>query len=205
MVGQSLLTWRPAQGISKRRVNISMRRHHSHSNTPPPTTCISPSILLLSISTVKQATPWVQFPFVLSYTDNESIMSDPVERDVAGLRHGQDEQQPSNLPQDQEPAQVTHANPAVEDTPGDTLSQLRALVATLKKDGKSFQCICKDGVLRNLHFLPTPPDQPTEIAVYDAIPLSPEMLKAYLDRRVRWSQETEDRFRGVDGTSVPQE
>jgi hypothetical protein len=138
-------------------------------------------------------------------------MSDPAGRDLTGLRHSQDEQQISNLPQGQQsaqgPVQDTHADPSVDTAPLDILSQLRALVATLKKpaDGKHFRCICKDGVLRQLYFMPTPPDQPTEIAVYDGIPLSPEMLKAFLDRQVRWSQETEDRFRGVDGTSVPQE
>lgn len=70
-------------------------------------------------------------------------------------------------------------------------------VAAMKKpaDRKYVQPLGKDGVLRDLYFLPTPPDQPTEIAVYDAKALSPELLEAYLDRRVRWSQDTEERHK----------
>jgi len=138
-------------------------------------------------------------------------MSDPAGRDLTGMRHSQDDQPPSNLPQDQQsaqrPVQDTPPDPSVDTAPLDTLSQLRALVTSLKKppNGKGFRCMCKDGVLRRLHFLPTPPDHPTKIAVYDAIPLSPEMLKMFLDRQMPWSQEVEYRFRGVDGTSVPQE
>ncbi|EUC35222.1 hypothetical protein COCVIDRAFT_54003, partial [Bipolaris victoriae FI3] len=84
---------------------------------------------------------------------------------------------------------------------------VNSLIKYMKRpeDGKCFTCLCKDGVLRILYFLPAPLDEPTPIAVYDAKPLSPELLKAYLDYRMEWSQEVEDRFRGVDGTSVPQE
>jgi hypothetical protein len=69
-------------------------------------------------------------------------------------------------------------------------------------DNKYFRCLCDDGVFRILTWLPTPPDQPTGIAVYDALPLSPFYIKAYLDRH-EWSQKKEDTFRGVDGRRVP--
>ncbi|KAH8704612.1 hypothetical protein GQ44DRAFT_819371 [Phaeosphaeriaceae sp. PMI808] len=117
-------------------------------------------------------------------------MSGPAADDLGELRHSKNEQ-PSNQPHVQEStqhiAQVSDADPSVKSVPTDPLSQLRALVATMKKpaDRSYFQVLCKDGILRNLCFLPTPPDQPTEIAVYDGKPLSPELLKAYLGRRVR--------------------
>jgi hypothetical protein len=40
--------------------------------------------------------------------------------------------------------------------------------------------------------------------VYNAQPMSPEVLKEYLDRR-EWSQKTEDIFRGVDGRNTPKQ
>jgi hypothetical protein len=139
-------------------------------------------------------------------------MSDPVAHDHADLRHGNNKQPPSNQQYAQESAsQVSDANPSVESAPANSSRQTRDLVNSLIKsmkrpaDGKCFSCLCKDGVLRTLYFLPAPLDEPTPIAVYDAKPLSPELLKAYLDCKMDWSQEVEDRFRGVDGTSVPQE
>lgn len=72
------------------------------------------------------------------------------------------------------------------------------------EDGKCFRCLGPDGVLRIIHWLPTPDDKPTRMEVYDAVPLPPDMLKQFLDRKP-WSQEVEDRYRGVDGTTVPQE
>ncbi|KAJ4373423.1 hypothetical protein N0V83_003718 [Neocucurbitaria cava] len=71
-------------------------------------------------------------------------------------------------------------------------------------DGQCFDDLGSDGVYRVLQWLPTPPDQPTGIKVYDARPMPPELIKVFLDRQ-SWSQETEDRFRGVDGRAVPQE
>lgn len=139
-------------------------------------------------------------------------MSDPIAHDSADLRHGDNEQPPSNQQYAQESAsQVSDADPSVESAPANPSRQTRDMVNSLIKymkrpeDGKCFTCLCKDGVLRILYFLPAPLDEPTPIAVYDAKPLSPELLKAYLDYRMEWSQEVEDRFRGVDGTSVPQE
>jgi hypothetical protein len=86
------------------------------------------------------------------------------------------------------------------------VQSLRDLLITLKRpaDNKCFRSLGRDGVFRILIWLPTPPDQPTGIAVYDALPLSPFYIKAYLDRH-EWSQKKEDAFRGVDGRRVPQE
>jgi hypothetical protein len=82
----------------------------------------------------------------------------------------------------------------------------RDLLATLKKpaDNKYFRCLCEDGVFRVLAWLPTPPDQPTGIAVYNALPLSPFYIKVYLDR-YEWSERQEDAFHGVDGRRILQE
>jgi hypothetical protein len=84
--------------------------------------------------------------------------------------------------------------------------QFRAMIDSLRvpADRKCFHLISADGVYRVLHYLPTPPDQPTEYEIYDAKPMSPEMIKAYLDRK-RWSQATEDKFRGADGRTIPEE
>jgi hypothetical protein len=85
-------------------------------------------------------------------------------------------------------------------------NSLREFLASLQKppDGKYFRSLCSDGVFRILTWQPTPPDLPTGIAMYDGLPMSPDLIKAYLDRKP-WNQETEDRFRGVDGRTVPQE
>ena len=84
--------------------------------------------------------------------------------------------------------------------------QFNALVRSMQTpaDRKCISMICTDGVYRVLHYLPTPPDLPTDYEIYDAKPMSPAMIKAYLDTR-RWSQATEDRFRGADGRTIPQE
>jgi hypothetical protein len=84
--------------------------------------------------------------------------------------------------------------------------QFRAMIDSLRTpaDRKCVHLISADGVYRVLHYLPTPPDQPTDYEIYDAKPMSPEMIKAYLDRK-RWSQATEDKFRGADGRTIPQE
>jgi hypothetical protein len=82
--------------------------------------------------------------------------------------------------------------------------QFNALVRSLQRpaDKKCIHMICTDGVYRILHYLPTPPDQSTDYEIYDAKPMSPEMIKAYLDT-LPWSQAKEDRFRGADGRTIP--
>jgi hypothetical protein len=84
--------------------------------------------------------------------------------------------------------------------------QFNALFRSLQRpaDKKCVTMICTDGVCRVIHYLPTPPDQPTDYEIYDAKPMSPEMIKAFLDTRP-WNQEKEDRFRGADGRKLPQE
>jgi hypothetical protein len=84
--------------------------------------------------------------------------------------------------------------------------QFNALVRSIQRpaDRKCIHMICTDGVYRVLHYLPTPPDQPSDYEIYDAKPMSPEMIKAFLDTQP-WSQAKEDRFRGADGRTVPQE
>jgi hypothetical protein len=84
--------------------------------------------------------------------------------------------------------------------------QLNALFKSLQRpaDKKCFTMICTDGVCRVIHYLPTPPDQPTDYEIYDAKPMSPEIIKAFLDTQP-WNQEKEDRFRGADGRKIPQE
>jgi hypothetical protein len=93
--------------------------------------------------------------------------------------------------------------PAKLDTGKD---QLLAMIASLRSpaDGDCIDDVGSDGVYRVLRYLPTPPDEPTGFEVYDAKPMSPEMIKAFLDTRP-WSQAVEDRFRGADGRTVPQE
>jgi hypothetical protein len=127
----------------------------------------------------------------------------------------QSQSKPSHEELDEGPPPAHSNNPGNEGTESAVMSSadqglqvqsLRDLLATLKKpaDGKYFRCLCDDGVFRILIYSPTPPDQPTGIAVYDALPLSPFYIKAYLDRH-EWSQKKEDTFRGVDGRRVPRE
>ena len=84
--------------------------------------------------------------------------------------------------------------------------QFTALIRSLQRpaDRKCIHMVCADGVCRLLHYLPTPPDQPTDYEIYDAKPMSPEMIKAYLDT-LPWSQAKEVRFRGADGRMIPRE
>jgi hypothetical protein len=92
------------------------------------------------------------------------------------------------------------------DRSANAVDALREVLRSLKKPPGvgTTRGLCNDGVIRIMIWLPTPDDVPTRIGVYDARPLSPEMIKAYLDRKP-WVQEVEDRFRGVDGRDVPQE
>ena len=101
---------------------------------------------------------------------------------------------------------VTGVTPTDDDGLARPTNSLHDFLASLKKpqDGKYFRSLCNDGVFRILTWLPTPPGLPTGIAVYDGLPMSPDLIKAYLDRKP-WNQETEDRFRGVDGRKIPQE
>lgn len=84
--------------------------------------------------------------------------------------------------------------------------QLSALQSSMQRpvDGKCWDHVSIDGVYRVLRYLPTPPDQPTDFEIIDAKPMSPEMIKAFLDTQP-WSQAREDRFRGTDGRTVPRE
>lgn len=90
--------------------------------------------------------------------------------------------------------------------PAKARDPLSAFVLSVQSppDGNCFDMLGSDGVWRVLQYLPGPPDEPTGIQVYDAKPMSPELIKKYLDTRL-WRQELEDRFRGVDGRTVPQE
>lgn len=72
------------------------------------------------------------------------------------------------------------------------------------EDRHCIGCIGKDGVYRVIHYLPGPPDQISNYEIYDAKPMSPEMIKAWLDRQP-WKQETEDKYRGADGRTIPEE
>jgi hypothetical protein len=122
----------------------------------------------------------------------------------------------SNKDEDQGPDPLRIANSAQDkDEKSETTrpaqietgkDQFRAMINSLRTpaDRKCVHLISADGVYRVLHYLPTPSDQPTDYEIYDAKPMSPEMLKAYLDRK-RWSQATEDKFRGADGRTIPQE
>ena len=90
--------------------------------------------------------------------------------------------------------------------PAKARDPLSAFVLSVQSppDGNCFDMLGSDGVWRVLQYLPGPPDEPTGVQVYDAKPMSPELIKKYLDTRP-WRQELEDRFRGVDGRTVPQE
>jgi hypothetical protein len=62
-------------------------------------------------------------------------------------------------------------------------------------DGTATIVMGTDGVLRSME---------TNRDIVDAIGLPTRLIKAYLDR-FAFDQETEDMFRGADGTKVPQE
>lgn len=65
---------------------------------------------------------------------------------------------------------------------------------SLKRDPQGLFDLGSDGVLRSF-------DGPYKHHVIDAIGLSPSQIKELLDAQP-WSQETEDKFRGVDGRKV---
>jgi hypothetical protein len=90
--------------------------------------------------------------------------------------------------------------------PSNRTGLLLEFFATMKRpaDFKCFRAIGHDGTCRTIRWLPGPSDQPTGMEVYDAQPMSPEVLTQYLNRQ-EWSQEIENRFRGVDGRNTPKE
>ena len=90
--------------------------------------------------------------------------------------------------------------------PSNRTGLLLEFFATMKRpaDFKCFRAIGHDGTCRTICWLPGPSDQPTGMEVYDAQPMSPEVLTQYLNRQ-EWSQEIENRFRGVDGRNTPKE
>lgn len=67
-------------------------------------------------------------------------------------------------------------------------------MGSLKRDPMGLYDLGSDGVLRSF-------DGPYKHNVIDAIGLSPTQIKELLDSR-EWSQEIEDKFRGVDGRRV---
>jgi hypothetical protein len=135
---------------------------------------------------------------------------------TAQLLSAQDESpKDSNKDGFQGPDQLRIANPAQNKNEKSRMTepaqvetgtdQFRAMINSLRTpaDRKCVHLISPDGIYRVLHYFPTPPDQPTEYEIYDAKPMSPGMIKAYLDRK-RWSQATEDKFRGADGRTISQ-
>ena len=65
---------------------------------------------------------------------------------------------------------------------------------SLKRDPQGMFDLGSDGVLRSF-------DGPYKHNVIDAVGLTPAQIKELLDARP-WSQEIEDKFRGVDGRQV---
>ncbi|KAH6860852.1 hypothetical protein BKA58DRAFT_443632 [Alternaria rosae] len=63
--------------------------------------------------------------------------------------------------------------------------ELREVLRLLKSPpgGNHTRGLCDDGVVRYMVCLPTPDDEVTRIGVYDAQPLSPRMIKRWLDRK----------------------
>ncbi|KAG9186381.1 hypothetical protein G6011_02937 [Alternaria panax] len=45
-----------------------------------------------------------------------------------------------------------------------------------------FHMICKGGVMRMIRHVPRSPNQETDIEIFDAKPMSPELIKSWLDR-----------------------
>ncbi|KAH7401451.1 hypothetical protein BKA66DRAFT_103847 [Pyrenochaeta sp. MPI-SDFR-AT-0127] len=133
-----------------------------------------------------------------SNSESELIMSSPAAQSLSDHEGSKPSNDASRFPTQLKPKDPTLHEAATH--------QLEAFVGSIRSpaDGKCFDNLGTDGVWRVLQWLPTPPDQPTGIEVYDAKPMSPELIKFYLDRRP-WSQATEDQFRGVDGRAVPQE
>jgi hypothetical protein len=67
-------------------------------------------------------------------------------------------------------------------------------MGTMKRHPLGMFQVCSDGVLRSF-------DGPSTRNVIDAVGLSPSQIKGYLDTKP-WTQEAEDKFRGVDGRKV---
>ena len=83
--------------------------------------------------------------------------------------------------------------------PADQLSEaqkeLSKILRKIKLDVTRITWLGGDGVFRSF-------TEPRE--VIDALPFSPNLIKALLDR-MPFEQETENAFRGVDGRNMPQE
>jgi hypothetical protein len=73
--------------------------------------------------------------------------------------------------------------------------EISQVLRSLKLDMEGIFHLGNDGVLRSLT---------ADRAVIDAIPLPPNLIKAFLDRNP-FDQELEDLYRGVDGTTVPRD
>ncbi|PVH76988.1 hypothetical protein DL98DRAFT_517571 [Cadophora sp. DSE1049] len=72
----------------------------------------------------------------------------------------------------------------------------RVAMRSLKLDLEGVVMLGHDGVMRSF-------DGTYDCNVIDAFAFSPAQIKSFLDRfPVPWSQETEDKFRGVDGRNV---
>jgi hypothetical protein len=133
---------------------------------------------------------------------------------LLSTQDGSPENSNKNEDQDSDQLRLTHPAQDEDEKSGITrpaqvetgIDQFRAMINSLRvpADRKCFHLISADGVYRVLHYLATPPDQPTDYEIHDAKPMSPEMIKAYLDTK-RWSQAREDKFRGADGRTIPQE
>ncbi|KAK0114001.1 hypothetical protein ONS95_014244 [Cadophora gregata] len=93
---------------------------------------------------------------------------------------------------DQENSQPTPST----SSPAPAESSYREATRSLKLDPEGVVMLGHDGVMRSF-------DGSYERNVVDAVAFSPAQIKNFLDRFPEpWSQETEDKFRGVDGRNV---
>lgn len=93
-------------------------------------------------------------------------------------------------------ATTNNSNKADTDSDRDQRPQVdMSIISRLKTDpnGRCFHSLGADGVVRVWHF--------DTWEVIDAVGLSPEQIKEWLDRRP-FDQAVEDKFRGVDGCNV---
>ncbi|OIW25358.1 hypothetical protein CONLIGDRAFT_648391 [Coniochaeta ligniaria NRRL 30616] len=89
-----------------------------------------------------------------------------------------------------------HGTPAPPQWMQPDQKELQVVLMSSRPGWEQRQYLGKDGVLRTL--------TTDSSAVVNAIPLSPSLIKALLDRTPH-SKELEDILRGVDGTAVPSE
>ncbi|KAI4962312.1 hypothetical protein J4E86_001344 [Alternaria arbusti] len=136
-------------------------------------------------------------------------MSSPtVSQPSSRAKPPQDEDQSQDQLEPKDAAQVKGSNNEIVQPaqPQTGKEQFNAMLRSTKihPDGHCIGSIGTDGVYREIHYLPGPPDQISDYEIYDAAPMTPEMIKAWLDTKP-WKQETEDKYRGADGRTVPQE